>query len=410
MRSICQKISGWNGVILLLLAPIFLFIKPEQVWILGLLPILALIRWVGKNRPIPRTPFDLPLAILTMMIGVSLWATPDWRFSFPKVVGLLFGIALYYGIFDSLNHYPLAIGVTMRLYLGSGIALACVGVLGMAEIVLKIPALGALIGRLPSISLVSQEISPNQVGGVLTLITPTLFVVTWLTTRVKTDRWRIIFPLVAFLFSALLLLITQSRGAWIGVAFACTGSGLLFLRQKRKALLFLGMITVIALMILATNPFSADGQTANSLSSRFEIWSRGVATLADFPLTGIGMNSFRRVVVELYPPFFYTGEDFAHAHSLWLQTGIDLGIPGLVAFIALWLMSAKMVKRVWDSAESDHSRFLTLAFSAGLVAHALFSFFDALALGSKPSFLLWFCWAIIAHLHEKTIRPNSPNK
>ena len=400
MRSICQKISSWSGVILLLTAPIFLFIKPEQAWVLALLPVLALIRWVGKNRPIPRTPLDLPLAILTMMIGVSLWATPDWRFSFPKVVGLLFGIAIYYGIFDSLNCYPATIGVAIRLYLGSGVALASIGVLGMAEIGLKIPALGTIIGRLPSISLVSQEISPNQVGGVLTLIVPTVFVGMLLLAREKTARWRILFPLGGFLFSALLLLITQSRGAWIGVGLACVGSGLLFLRQKRHAFLFLGILALITATILATGLFSTNQQTANSVMSRFEIWSRGLTALADFPLTGIGMNSFRRVVVDLYPPFFYTGEDFAHAHNLWLQTGIDLGIPGVVAFIALWLLSAKMVKRVWDSAESEPHRLLIVTMGAGLLAHAIFSFFDALALGSKPSFLLWFCWAIIAHLHE----------
>jgi O-antigen ligase len=43
-----------------------------------------------------------------------------------------------------------------------------------------------------------------------------------------------------------------------------------------------------------------------------------------------------RVVPVLYPLFTVPlDSDIAHAHNIFLQTALDLGIPGLVAYLAL---------------------------------------------------------------------------
>ena len=49
------------------------------------------------------------------------------------------------------------------------------------------------------------------------------------------------------------------------------------------------------------------------------------------------MNAFRKVMPVLYPMFLSSPDfDMAHAHNHLLQVAIDLGIPGLVAYFALW--------------------------------------------------------------------------
>ena len=72
---------------------------------------------------------------------------------------------------------------------------------------------------------------------------------------------------------------------------------------------------------------------------RLEIWSRALYMLQDFPFTGIGMGAFRQVANLLYP-FFLAGPDaeIPHAHNIFLQVGVDLGLPGLIAWLALLIL------------------------------------------------------------------------
>ena len=76
----------------------------------------------------------------------------------------------------------------------------------------------------------------------------------------------------------------------------------------------------------------------NSLAGRQEIWSRALYAIQDFPLTGTGPGLFRELVPPLYPLFRLSSDkDIAHAHNQWLQTALDFGLPGLIAYLALWL-------------------------------------------------------------------------
>ena len=78
--------------------------------------------------------------------------------------------------------------------------------------------------------------------------------------------------------------------------------------------------------------------TISGWDGRREIWSRAIYMIQDFPFTGIGMGSFGEVADALYPFFSYSPGAILHAHNLFLQIAVDLGIPGLIAWLAILLV------------------------------------------------------------------------
>jgi O-antigen ligase len=162
-----------------------------------------------------------------------------------------------------------------------------------------------------------------------------------------------------------------------------------------------------------------EGYSLDSLGARLEIWSRAVYGLEDFPLTGMGMNTFREVVHVLYPFFTISPDlDIAHAHNEFLQAGLDLGLPGLIAYLSLYLISFWMLLKSWRAAENTSGRpagsplqsslgkdgnlrkTLVLGLGGGLLAHLVFGMADAISLGAKPGIFFWYLLALINTIED----------
>ena len=143
-----------------------------------------------------------------------------------------------------------------------------------------------------------------------------------------------------------------------------------------------------------------------SLASRTEIWARALYALRDFPLTGMGMNNFRRVVPVLYPFFSLPPTiDIAHAHNQFLQAGLDLGLAGLIAYLALWMIGAALTVRCLRRADAGWTRALALGLGAALLASFIFGLTDAIALGAKPGILFWSLLALLVALERLPYPP-----
>jgi putative inorganic carbon (HCO3(-)) transporter len=233
--------------------------------------------------------------------------------------------------------------------------------------------------------------------------------------------------LVLFIF-----VLTESRSAYIGFALAMSlVIWAVSSRRWRRVLLVVSLIIFVVMAILlwrgALGGMSERGLGAEALDSpalslhtlegRAEVWSRAIYGIQDFPFTGMGMNTFRRVVQVLYPLFTIGPTfDIGHAHNEFLQTALDLGIPGLIALLAVYIVSFAMLGQIWLSAgrrtavaqagESDSSligaqaltRSLALALGSGLLAHMVFGLTDASALGAKPGILLWMLLGLTTSL------------
>jgi O-antigen ligase len=153
-------------------------------------------------------------------------------------------------------------------------------------------------------------------------------------------------------------------------------------------------------ILFAQTGLDPDSNQINTLSGRVEIWSRAIYGIQDFPFTGMGMNNFRRIVPILYPLFTISPNvDIAHAHNHLLQAALDLGLPGLVAYLALWLALAALLWQSWRQTSSLWLRGLALGFAGSLLAYFVYGLLDAVALGAKPGFVFWFLAGLVVSLH-----------
>jgi putative inorganic carbon (HCO3(-)) transporter len=214
------------------------------------------------------------------------------------------------------------------------------------------------------------------------------------------------------------LLLTQSRGGLLGFGASFLFILLVVLRRHRGIVLTLILLAVMGAIALAFDKQMADAALAvlggssdtgslggSSLAGRWEIWTRAVYGIQDFPFTGMGVGTFRNIVNLRYPlSLLNQNTDIAHAHNHLLQTGLDLGIPGLVAYIALWLGCAMMLWRSWRYSSSFWLRLLAVGLAANLVAYGVYGMVDTVALGARPGFIFWLLLGLIAGLYSNVER------
>jgi len=433
----------WEWVFLLFFLPFTFLGMGWQTAVLGCVLLLWLLRRWATGHFVPLTPLNSSLLLLLVMVLVSLYATFDIPFSFGKVTGVFYGVAIYFAWADWAGRSPGKLAWAVLGLLAAGWGVVAVSLLGTSW-PHKLPLLGQVVAavqaRAPAQLLTlggpDSGFNPNQVAGVLLWVAPLAVAVAvtavWHFGAVR-RRWR---PLPAgllllFLAGSLLgltgaLVLTQSRGGLLGFGVGLLLMAGLALRRYWRwlaAAVVLGALVVGVLVqmrgaaaltadVLAqagipTGEEAALADGINTLNGRLEIWSRGIYGVQDFPFTGMGMNNFRRVVHILYPLFLISPDtDIAHAHNHLLQAALDLGIPGLIAYLALWLGSAALLWRAWQAAAGQPQavwyRALVVGLAGSLTAHFVYGMLDAVALGAKPGFIFWMLLGIVTGLHELT--------
>ncbi|MFB3902788.1 MAG: O-antigen ligase family protein [Acidobacteriota bacterium] len=383
------------------LAPLLLFPKLEWMWIAGLVPVVA---WLDRKNPL-----NLLFLGLVAMVGVSLWATFDIRFSLGKVAGTLLGLLILWGIGRFVTRQRRLRLAAAGLF-GAGCALVGIALVGTAWSA-KFAVIGRLVALFPAklkgIPGAEEGFNPNAVGGTLALVLPVAVAVLVYTFKPRNRvKWRLRIPAaLASAGFAAVLLISQSRGAWLGTAVGMAVLALAAWWRWARWVAAAGTLAGGAALywlkpwekFAATSDLTSGGDI--SLAGRVEIWSRAIYGIQDFPFTGMGMNAFRKVVHILYPLFTIPpDQDIASAHNHVLQAALDLGIPGMVAYLAIWTAVLAMLVKVWRRSGDQFHRALALGLFGGLIAYFVFQITDAIPLGAKVGVFWWFAIGIAVSL------------
>ncbi|MEZ4514616.1 MAG: O-antigen ligase family protein [Chloroflexota bacterium] len=419
-RLFTGKLRG-ESIILVLCAPFLLF--PTVLPLLTLLALLLLA--FGWLRPffwrtlpqLPPSPLNLLFLLfgLTWLIAIPVTADPD--LTLPKATGLLLGFAVWRYLLlvvDSEARLWQATAVFLLL----GLGFMALGVLS-TNWLFKIPGIATLLQRVAGRFLLLPETPElgthaNELAATLLLFWPLLLA---LTVGLR-GRWRRT-TAVFLLLTTLILLLTQSRSGWVGAAggvgLLLVGWGWLLPPSRLRRWLLGGFATFAGLVVLAiiligpatlqnwwlNPPLETAVGSFNSLNFRQTIWPWAIQAIYDFPFTGTGLGSFRRVGPRLYPIAVPPNYDIAHAHNILLQVALDLGLPGLVVYLAILLL---LVTVGWQVAQRDGGkRPLILGLLASLAALHIYGLADALALGAKPGLLFWVNIALLTAAARLTL-------
>ncbi len=412
-----RRIFWLESTTLLVSAPFLLF--PDRVPVVTALALVLLCAnwlfyWRATGEALPSTPLNGALLLWNVGILTGIVVTADPDLTLPKATGLILGFAVW-------RYFAVIIIERKQLWLAVGIfVLTALGMcaLGMvsADWRHEVEFVRRLLPFLPP-QLLTLPTAPDLGVHMNELAAVTLFLLPLAIAGVLgwrlLPRRRVALALSGALALAagLLLLWTQSRSGWMGALAAVMLLWLLWTvllpdssRWRRPSLLALSVFTLVVVVagislwprLWAMDNPEISTETAigtfSTMAFRYEVWEWAIVALGDFPFTGTGLGTFRRVASRLYPIAYST--DIAHAHNIFLQVGLDTGLPGLIAYLALLAVSVVMV---WKMAQrKDALRPLALGLLATIVALHVYGLTDALAPGAKPAVLFWMALGLLS--------------
>ena len=328
------------------------------------------------------------------LVGTFISIQP--ALSQTRLWSLIIGVIVFYGITNSIRTERQVLAYTSFLAIMT-IGIAGVGLLGadwqqtrLIEARWIYDHLPTLIRGLPNsgVPRASDLIQPRFVGITLGVLVA-VFLAHLFFSRYRNLR---ILSLVVIFFGFGTLLLTQTLAGLVGVMAA-----VLFLAIWRNRWFLLaipvGMAGVLA-GILVKGPtqvfqylLSVNNPVGIAVALRLDMWSRALVMIRDMPFTGIGLNTFPVIQSSFYPGYLLGPEP--HAHNLYIQTALDLGLPGLVAFF--WLLAAWLliVWRKYRASNNLEYRILLVGLIAGILAYTVHGFIDAMMIGAKPSVVFW---------------------
>lgn len=189
------------------------------------------------------------------------------------------------------------------------------------------------------------------------------------------------------------MILTFSRGAWLGLLFA----GAVFVVLLNPRLILLAPFALVALYFVLPDTvisrFTSIGNlTDNSTSYRVFIWMGTLAMLKDYWLCGIGPGDAAFNMV--YPAYSYNAIVAPHSHNLFLQMVCDAGISALVIFLLLLFVYFRLMCSTMGHERDWASRLLQIAFTAGVLGFLVQAMTDYSFYNYRVMFLFWVYLAL----------------
>ena len=326
-------------------------------------------------RPRPTWPLIGPLIAFALWTLVTVLASVRPGESLLASRGLL-TLGAFYVVLNVLPDTRAA----GRFASGLLVAVAVVALLSIVQVGFCPPE-GTLETGLAPVRLLMRKCARARgffsiymtLAGVLTLVLVSAL------PRVALGGRRVAWALPAWLAGMLSLGLTSVRGAWLGFGVGCAVCAL----GLRRRWLVLAALVLVLMGALAVEPrllerVKSVGDLADDTTrDRLAMLSAGLGLARAHPVTGIGPGQVKRVYPVVAPPEALR-RSTSHLHNTPLQIVVERGLPGLAAWIAIWVGffgAAWRVFRRVPPAEED-ARALVLGSMAAIAAFLVGGLFE----------------------------------
>ena len=166
----------------------------------------------------------------------------------------------------------------------------------------------------------------------------------------------------------------ESRGAMLSLVITGVATFLIIPKEPKHYAIFLLAVAVglrmagPAVVERFATIFVDSERRDSSSQSRLDLWEGCWKVMLEYPIFGLGPDCFPIVVPEYTDNKYPKGKE---AHSVWFQTGAELGFPGLI-FLLNWY--GLTCWRLWQLTKRDDLEDPFMADIARMVIAALVAF------------------------------------
>ena len=354
MQNILHKILGAIPIVSLYALLIFtpLAVGSAPTWAMMVIHIITLIaltsylieKIVCWQWQWTRTPLDLPLATLLMVVVLSTIFSTD-RFTSIWSSALL---ATYVAVFY-LTIYSISTRRQLRRILRTIVFIACfLSVFGLIKKAgaNPFPWWDYDIGLKRELAMLSSTFgNPNHYAGYLAMALPVCLAMFLM----GLNKTRTILTGVITLLISMAIVFSLARGSWISSIFGVAFMGAaLFLSSKsitisrQVFLIIAGGLFLIGVVFLFSTPAVEEAVTLKkapedaNLQQRILVWRHTVLMISDYPLLGSGPGTYATIFTQYQPPgidgrYYMAHNDYLHFIS---ETGLAvLAIMGWMTIV-----------------------------------------------------------------------------
>lgn len=347
-----QKVQDAALIALLIFTPLARGATPRWAFCLSaflvLLSISAMLLkrlWAGQ-RLLPRSPLDLPVALWLVLAFASVFTSIYQTATIWALVRLCLYAGVFYLVFESTQDRKR----TRRWILT---------VLAMSAALALIGLFKYFGGPVPSFwvyEVSSQDqfvtgtfLNHNHLAGYLEMALA--LGLGLLLNRSVADRWLLSWCLILVLFT---LILTMSRGGWLGASVALVFMLILIFRKKKVAAFKIrlaggALVLAVIVIVLGFTPVFERAMTVEdpqepSLLGRLSVWSGTLELIRENPGQGTGLGTFPWSFTQVRPVGLHLR--YREAHNDYLQLVSEMGLPVMIPIIwGLILVFKRGMKR-----------------------------------------------------------------
>jgi putative inorganic carbon (HCO3(-)) transporter len=326
----------------------------------GVAIVLALIPWLARllvfGRPCRPAFVGGAMGLLVAGALIGMWAAYDAALSWPMLLTLLGSVSLFFAIVNSATSpWQVGSGLVIVASLLALYFVAQYGYLDYQEEGGRLARLARRTGSLmPNLALFTPQ--SNAVAGFLEGPFLLCLALIWRTRGGRRLAWGLAAVVIAYG-----LLISGSRGSWVGLIVAMVMGALLLVPSRTLRLTGAGLSTVggllaiyLAVRLASDRQVSVITSALKTLGTRFILYRNSLHLLGDYAFTGIGPGDTFAMIYSRYQlliqvPFL------TYAHNLLLSVGLGYGLLGLIALAWLLIGFYQFVVRVEAAGLSERS-------------------------------------------------------